>query len=122
MTLPLVVLAGVSSSEQVLLCRMDGYTRSCCCPHEARTSSDVAFERPSCCQGVDSSIAPAPTAEQRQTQTLAKHQATQLVVHLPSTAMPASELADAIFGAPRADGPRRATGPPIYIRHRALLI
>jgi hypothetical protein len=106
---------------------MDGYTRSCCCNHEQGeqgVSGEPAFERPSCCDAVPSIVVAAPPGEQRQTQTVAKQTPPQPALDLPRALPARAELAFApvlCVGA-LVDGPRATTGPPLFLRHHALLI
>lgn len=119
--LPLVIVAGIASSSDLLRCRMDGVTRSaCCCPHDVSAANTLAFQKPSCCDGVKTVVDAASPAEQRQTQQHVTHPVMFAVaVSTAAIARPRDRVV------PRArlhDGPRTTTGPPLFIRHRALLI
>ncbi len=122
----LVVLAGIASSDGFLLCRMQGYTRACCCPHEtarATPQSCPALAAPSCCDAVTSLVESLPPADQRDAQrSLLK--SPQLAVAIPQA--PCVIATSATSFVPRLlvldATPRATTGPPLFIRHQALLI
>lgn len=114
--LPVALLAGVASSADLLVCRMDGVVRSCCCRHEAANANAPVLERAGCCEALHIEQ-PAPSVEQRSIHSapLAAPAIALLAPPLPLTsATPAAPLLQRQS--------RGTTGPPLFLLHRALLI
>lgn len=120
---PLMLLAGLSFARQSFTCVYDGVTRAkCCCPAAAleRVPDHPQLERGSCCDvDVVAYAAPSSTATDR----IASVSPPPCVVvaRTSSFAAPAIEI-ETFAPAFTRRGPRSTAGPPLYLKHRSLLL
>lgn len=117
---PFFALAGLGSSGELLLCDMQGYTKACCCKHEASDSTTTAVNRPSCCTPVPTVDAPVQTADQRLPSQIAAP-VVLVVSRIDAYVVPGRHVAFVPIIAVD-DAPVSTQGPPLFIKHRALLI
>lgn len=113
-------MMGVGVQSTLLLCRSKKTTHhSCCCKHTVDPSArGVELSSAPCCDATtaDSLAAPpssgAAPAFSPAAPILLPDLHASLAPALPGTLVPRAAL----------EGPHRATGPPLHLKHRALLI
>jgi hypothetical protein len=123
--LPLFLGAALGASNGApWQCAMQGNAKACRCPHEIAPQTDTALlTRAGCCQRAEALSASLPSPAYRQLvqmeaplKLVVADRARPPQLHSPVLAVSASD-AHAL-----AIVPRVAAGPPLFIKHRALLI
>ena len=122
--LPFFAVAALGATNgALLLCEMQGFTQACCCKHETvATTNCAALSRASCCQSADTVSASLPSIEHRQLSQL-QLPLTTLIGERARSSESGHRLVAVARNVPVVDvAPRSTTGPPLFIKHRALLI
>lgn len=113
-------MMGVGVQGTLLLCRSQKTTHhSCCCKHSLPLSAlGVELSSAPCC---DATTVSSPAAPPASGAAMAFSPAAPILLPDLLAALGPAPLTAPVPKAAR-EGPRRATGPPLHLKHRALLI